>query len=144
MRNLLAKRVLSAWGISKLGTRINAQFEKLLSESNLKQTGTDGNLVFWNNTQNPINYSDYRVATSNGQKQNAEDVPAEEIANGIKDIVSHEVSLPVDDLVREESKLFEFARSGAYVEIAMRKGIAKAIGNGFVLEKDRRIVFVES
>src|SRR5665647_3521866 len=44
MRNLLAKRVLAAWGISKLGARINAQFERLLSESNLKQTGTDGNL----------------------------------------------------------------------------------------------------
>ena len=140
MRNLLAKRVLSAWGISKLGARINAQFEKLLSESNLKQTGIDGNLVFWNNTQDPINYNEYRVATSNGQKRDAEDIPAEEIANGVKDILSHQVSLPIDDLVREASKLFGFARSGANVEIAMRKGIAKAIGNGFVLEKDGRII----
>ncbi|MBC7759505.1 MAG: DUF3320 domain-containing protein, partial [Phormidesmis sp. FL-bin-119] len=142
MRILLAKRVLSAWGISKLGARINAQFEKLLSESNLKQSGKAANLVFWNNTQDPTNYADYRVATSSGQKRDAEDIPEEEIANGIKDILSHQVSLPIDDLVRETSKLFGFARSGANVEIAMRKGIAKAIGNGYVLEKYGRVVFI--
>ena len=49
--------------------------------------------------------------------------------------------MPMDDLVREASKLFGFARSGANVEITMRKGIAKAIGNGFVLEKDGRVVW---
>ena len=100
----------------------------------------DGYRVFWNNTQDPVNYNDYRVATSSGQKRDAEDISAEEIANGIRAILSHQVSLPIDDLVREASKLFGFARSGANVEIAMRKGIAKAIGSGFVLEKDGRII----
>ena len=41
MRNLLARRVLAAWGISKLGTRINAQFEQFLGDVYLKKTVTE-------------------------------------------------------------------------------------------------------
>ena len=139
-RNLLAKRVLAAWGISKLGARINAQFEKLLAESALTQTGKNGDIVFWKNTQHPENYKDFRVMTITGQKRDAEDIPVDEIANGVKEILSHQISLPKEDLVREASKLFGFARSGANVENAMKKGIDKAVVKGFVAEKDGRVV----
>jgi very-short-patch-repair endonuclease len=144
MRNLLAKRILSAWGISKLGNRINAQFEKLLTELSLKQTGSNGDVVFWNSSINPDNYTQYRVSTVNGQKRDAEDIPPEEIANAIKEILSHQISLPKDDLIREASRLFGFARSGTIVEVAMKKGIAKAMLNEYVLEKEGRIIFKES
>jgi len=57
--------------------------------------------------------------------------------------LSHQISLPKEDLVRETSKLFGFARSGANVENAMKKGIDKAIEKGFVVEKDGRIIINE-
>ena len=142
-RNLLAKRVLAAWGISKLGARINAQLERLLSESELTQTGQNNDIVFWKNTRHPENFIDFRVMTIAGQKRDAEDIPAEEIANGVKEVLSHQISLPKEDLVREASKLFGFARSGANVEMAMKKGIDKAVERGFVVEKDSRVVIKE-
>lgn len=141
MRNLLARRVLAAWGISKLGTRINAQFEQLLGEANVLKTGIDGDIVFWSKNTSPDQYSAYRVSAANGQKRDAEDIPSEEIANAVKEILSHQISLPHDELVRETSKLFGFARSGTNVEIAMKKGIKKAIANSYVLEKDGRVIF---
>ncbi len=142
-RNLLAKRVLTAWGISKLGARIIAQFERLLAESELTQTGQNSDIVFWKNTQHPENFKDFRVMTIAGQKRDAEDIPPEEIANCVKEVLSHQISLPKEDLVREASKLFGFARSGTNVQIAMKKGIAKAVERGFVMEKDGRVVIKE-
>jgi len=143
MRNLLARRVLSAWGISKLGNRINAQIEQLLSQLNLKSTVTDGIVVFWSEKVKPNEYLGYRVSTVNGQKRDAEDIPPEEIANAVKEVLSHQISLPNEDLVRETSRLFGFARAGTNVEIAMRKGINKAVINGYVYEKDGRVIYKE-
>jgi hypothetical protein len=144
MRNLLAKRVLSAWGISKLGTRINAHFEWLLNDSVLNETKFDDSRVFWNDTLNPDSYTGYRVSTVNGQKRDPDDLPPEEIANGIREILSHQISLPNDELVREASRLFGFARSGSNVENAMKKGIKKAILNGLITDKDGRLIIIEN
>jgi len=144
MRSLLAKRILAAWGISKLGTRINAHFEWVLNDLNLRETNFDDSRVFWNNTLNPNSYSGFRVTSANGQKRDAEDLPPEEIANGIKEILSHQISLPIDELVREASRLFGFARSGSNVENAMRKGIKKAIQIGLITDKDGRLIINEN
>lgn len=140
MRNLLAKRVLAAWGISKMGSRINVHFERLLSEFQIKQTGNNGDIVFWNNQSDPENYEGYRVATIHGQKRDAEDLPSDEIANGVKEILTHQISLPKEDLIREAAKLFGFARTGTQVVLAMKKGIEMALSKGFVMEKDGKIV----
>jgi len=143
VRNLLAKRILSAWGISKLGTRINAHFELLLNESALNESKLDDSRVFWNETIKPDSYIGYRVSALNGQKRDADDLPPEEIANGIKEILSHQISLPKDELVRETSRLFGFARSGSNVENAMKKGIKMAIIKGFINEKEGRLIIKE-
>ena len=142
--NLLARRVLAAWGIAKMGIRINAQFEHILAQSNLKRSVTDDTIVFWNETINSESYTGYRVETADGKKRDADDLPPEEIANAVKEILSHQISLPKEDLIREASRLFGFARSGTNVEMAMRKGIDVAIKKNFVLESDGRVVYSEN
>lgn len=98
--------MLAAWGISKMGSRINLHFERLLSESQIKQTGKNGDIVFWNNDIDPEIYEGYRVATIHRQKRDAEDLPLDEIANGVKEILINQISLPTEDLIREAAKLF--------------------------------------
>ena len=144
MRSLLARRILAAWGISKLGIRINAQFEQLLNEVNLDKTGSDGNNVFWSKNLKADDYNSYRVSTTSVQKRDAEDLPPEEIANAIKETLSYQISLPFDELVREMSRIFGFARSGTNVELAMKRGISKALANDYVLERDGRIIFKDT
>ncbi|MEO7047031.1 MAG: DUF3320 domain-containing protein, partial [Ferruginibacter sp.] len=142
-RNLLAKRVLAAWGISKLGSRIRAHFDMLLSQMEIKQKGKNEDLVFWNNTSDPENYEEYRVATINGEKRDAEDLLSDEIANGIKEILINQISLPRQDLIREAAKLFGFARTGAQVELAMKKGISMSLAKGYIRETEGRLVIKE-
>jgi very-short-patch-repair endonuclease len=143
-RNLLARRVLAAWGIAKMGTRINAQFEHILAQSNLSRTVNGDIIVFWNANINPESYTGYRIETTDGKKRDADDLPPEEIANAVKEILSHQISLPKEDLIREASRLFGFARSGTNVEMAMRKGIDFAIKKNFVLESNGRVVNSEN
>lgn len=140
MKNLLVRRVLTAWGIAKLGIRINAQFEQLLGEVDLNKTDVDGNIVYWSENLNPENYSGFRVYTNNGQKRDAEDIPYIEISNAVKEILIHQISLPLDELIRETSRLFGFARLGTNVETAMKNGIFYAIKQGFIFEKDGRLI----
>ena len=140
MKNLLVRRVLTAWGIAKLGIRINAQFEQLLSEVDLNKTDVDGNIVYWSEHLNPEDYSGFRVYTNNGQKRDAEDIPYIEISNAVKEILIHQISLPLDELIRETSRLFGFARLGTNVETAMKNGIFYSIKKGYIFEKDGRFI----
>lgn len=142
-KNLLAKRVLTAWNISKFGSRIKAHFEILLSQLQIKQTDKNEDVVFWNSTLVPEDYEEYRVATINGQKRDAEDIPSDEIANGVKEILNNQISLPKEDLIREASKLFGFARTGTQVELAMKKGIEMALAKGFIKETEGRLIIRE-
>ena len=109
----------------------------------IKQTDKNEDVVFWNSTLDSENYEGYRVATINGQKRDAEDIPSDEIANGVKEILNNQISLPKEDLIREASKLFGFARAGAQVELAMKKGIETAFSRGVFLEKGGRILINE-
>ena len=141
-KNLLCKRVLSAWGISRLGTRISAHFDQIFADLKLKESGDTTNRFFWKTEHNPHNYTGLRTSGDDAQKRDAEDLPPEEVANGIKQILSHQISLPVADLSREAARLFGYSRSGANVETAMQKGIAKAIQLGMAKEENGRIVEV--
>lgn len=140
IKNLLARRILTAWGISKLGNRINAQFDQLISEMNLKRTKNDENTIYWSENLNHEDYLTFRVYTTNGQKRDAEDIPYEEISNAVKEILVHQISLPPDELIRETSRLFGFARLGTNVETAMKNGILYAIKKGYIFEKDGRYI----
>ena len=60
--------------------------------------------------------------------------------NSRKDVLSNQISLPDDDLIREVAKLFGYTRLGGNVEQAMRMGIEYALLIGLVINKDDRFV----
>ena len=138
--SLLSKRVLNAWGISRLGIRLNGYLSSIYSEMELKQTSQDGNKFYWNKDQDPLSNNTYRVPVEGDPKRNAEDLPKEEIICGIKDVLSNQVSLPNDDLIREVARLFGYTRLGGNVEQAMRMGIDYALLIGLMINKDDRFV----
>jgi hypothetical protein len=142
-KNLLSKRVLAAWGISRMGARISTHFDGFFTQMNMAQTGQGQNTFFWNNEQRPDNYKIYRIPLNDMQKRDADDLPAEEIANAVKDILTNQISLAKTDLVRETAKIFGFARIGTNVELAMLAGISKAVELHYALIEDGRITVVE-
>jgi hypothetical protein len=141
-RNLLCKRVLGAWGISRLGTRLSGYFENLFPTLQLKAETYNGNVFFWKDDQEPLQYSMYRVHHGEADKREAEDLCPDEVANAIKQVVTNQVSLSKEELLRETAKIFGFARIGNNVEQAMIKGIEAAINKGFVREGSGRVILV--
>jgi hypothetical protein len=140
-RNLLCKRVLAAWGISRLGTRLSTHFNILLPTLNFQTTGDRSNLFFWRPGQIPGEYTDYRVPKTDAEKRDAEDICPEEVANAIKQVTKEQISISKDELIRETAKIFGFARIGTNVEQAMVRGIAHAISKSYVSEGNGRLVF---
>lgn len=141
-RNLLMKRVLSAWGISRSGARINNHFENLLSEMNVKKTQYGENMYLWKEDQHPSTYFIYRRAIADLEKRDADDLPPEEIANGVKEILKHQISLNHEDLIRETAKLFGFARIGGNVERAICGGIDLVLKDGLAKNQNGRVAWI--
>lgn len=134
-RDQLCKRVLSMWGISRIGSRIDIHFSRIFSKMNLKSTGEGILRYYWREDQNPENYLNYRPFMTN-----AADISPEEISVAVKEILEAQISLSLDDLIRETAKLFGYTRLGNIVEPSMRRGIEKAIQRGFAKEEGGRII----
>lgn len=142
-KNLLCKRVLLGWGISRMGSRISVHFEIIFKELGLQQTSDNGNIIFWRADQLPETYQLYRLPPNEMLKRDADDLPSHEIANGIKAILQNQISLNKDDLVRETAKLFGYARLGTNVDIAVQLGIRVALAKGIAKTEGQRIVLNE-
>jgi hypothetical protein len=139
-KNLLSKRVLLGWGIGRMGSRIAVHFELIFKELNLQQTTDNGNIIFWRADQQPEKYNIYRLPPNEVLKRDADDLPSHEIANAIKAILQNQISLPKDDLVKETSRLFGYARIGTNVEIAMQLGIRIALAKDIAKMEGNRVV----
>ena len=140
-KNLLCKRVLNAWGISRMGIRINAHFQTLFDDMG-QVPFTDGDReFFWPSYDDLINYKIYRIPNNDLEKRDADDLPPEEVSNSIKEILSHQISLSKADLIRETAKMFGYARVGTNVEFSMSQGIEKAKEQAIAVENNGRIVY---
>lgn len=142
-KNLLCKRVLTAWGISRLGTRLSGHFEYIFSQMGITARVYDRNSFFWKVDQDPDKYGIFRTAQFDSQKRDADDLPPEEVANGVSEILSNQISLSKADLIREVARLFGYARIGANVESAMLLGIDKSIERGVAYEEGDRIILAK-
>ena len=135
-RALLCKRVLNAWGISRLGQRLDSYFESLFDTLPYYQKKHDGITFFWNNKEQCENYELYRPLSI----RDAVDLPPEEVANGIKQILQEQISLPTPDLAKLTAQLFSFARSGSNVEASMQRGINEAIKRDYMKVENGKAV----
>ena len=142
--SLLSRRILNAWGISRLGVRLNGYLTSIYSDMRLQQTNQNGIIFYWNDKQEPEKYNIYRIPKIDDQKRNAEDISKEEIYCGIKDVLLNQISLPEDDLIREVSKAFGYSRLGGFVELSIKTGIEYAIQKKYIVIKgERYILFLE-
>ncbi len=137
---LLSRRVLNAWGISRLGARLNEYLSSLYSQLQFKCTTQNDAVFYWLSIQEPESYDTFRVPGEDDQKRNAEDLAKEEIANGIKEVLNNQISLPQDDLVKEAAHIFGFTRKGGNVEQAIQTGIDYAIEINLIINKDMRYI----
>lgn len=83
-RNLLCKRVLSAWGISRMGSRLERRFEELFSIIDPTTTNSNDLTFYWNKEQVPSQFKLFRVPSDEASRRNMEDICAEETSNAVR------------------------------------------------------------
>ncbi|MES2654057.1 MAG: DUF3320 domain-containing protein [Bacteroidota bacterium] len=142
-KDLLCKRILTAWGISRQGVRINRYFDQLITELKIRKTKHGNGIFLWKHDHIPDEYKIYRVPTSEDSKRDAGDLPIEEIANAVYIILKNQISLLKADLIRETAKVFGYSRLGINVENAILKGIDMAVKLGYAQLDNDRLVFIE-
>jgi len=141
-KEMLIRRVLAAWSVTRIGSRIDAYFNKLFSQMSLKFT-VSGKRFYWFENQDPETYQFYRVSVNDSDKRDASDIPPEEISNAIREILENQISLNRNDLIREASHIFGFSRIGGIVETSMVAGIEKAVQRGFAKIEGDRVIHSE-
>lgn len=139
-QTLLSKRILTAWGITRLGVRLNDYLESLYTQLNLRYNHQNGTFFYWKQEQNPELYKTFRIPMDETQKRNAEDLPREEVAAALIEILTNQISLPEDDLIKETARLFGYARIGTNVEQSMKLGIEYALKSEMILKNNDRLV----
>ena len=139
-REVLCKRVLEAWGISRMGARINRRFEALFSTMRLRYTKWGNAIFFWNAQTDPQQFKDFRAPSSDDKsRRNLELIPPEEIAAAIKSILSQQIGLEKEDLDREVSRVFGFARCTEAMQKCIMVGIQIAVNHKWATVDGNRV-----
>jgi len=127
-RETLGKRVLEAWGIARAGARISKRIDQLINAMWLTSTTLGDSVFYWQDGTNPAQYDDFRVPSKDEKtRRSLDNIPTEEIASAVKYILNQQIGLLKEDLEREISRLFGFARYTEAMQTPVRAGIDMAI-----------------
>lgn len=135
---LLCKKVLTEWGISRLGPRLEARLETLFHALSIYRTEHDGLVFFWMDENQCLTYASFRPESG----RDAADLPPEEVAYAIRQLLTDSVSLPLPDLVKACAQAFGFARMGTNIDAAMKRGIREAMKRNYAKTEDERVILM--
>ncbi len=107
--NLLKKRIISAWGFPRSTVKIQAVLNDCIPKDRPVTQFGEGR-VFWNADQSPEEYRDYRVnGTAEQDKRAIDEIPIEELANAMRELLTDFAAIEQDALFLETLKLFGFS-----------------------------------
>ena len=103
--NLLKRRIARAWGFSRTGGNIQKILDACMPDD-LETSWHGEDKVIWAENQTPTEYSFYRVGNSDETKRAIDEIPPEELANAMYEVLIDFNSCEKDTLFRETVKLF--------------------------------------
>ena len=119
---MLKKRITKAWGFARAGGNISAVLRECLPDDLTTTANSDGP-VFWPRDINPADYRDYRIGTDRDSKRAIDEIPPEELANAMYEVLVDFTSCEHDVLFRETIRLFGLntltAKARQYLEYAV-------------------------
>lgn len=122
-QHLLAKRVASHWGISKIGSRVDDRVIGIARRANSQRTKTDGTVFFWPRNIIPSEYRTYRISDDAAFRRSADEIPPEEIANAVHHTLILEGAMSETDLIVRTARRLGYGRTGETVAAQIRLGI---------------------
>ncbi|MBR3923212.1 MAG: DUF3320 domain-containing protein, partial [Kiritimatiellae bacterium] len=105
--SLLKRRLARAWGFTRVGNGIADVIGRALPYA-VRATDNGDGRVFWRNDQDPGDWPFWRVAENEEDKRELADIPTEEIANAMSEILDGLLSCEQDVLYRETLRALGF------------------------------------
>ncbi len=133
-KSLLYRRLLKAWSISRVSTKLDKHLETVINEMALVQV-RHHQVFYWNKNQNPMDY--YR--NNGGEKRDIDDIAPEELKVALLDTAARNLSIEEEELLRYMARLFGFAKLGKQVDVRLRYVIGLAIDVGELVREGERL-----
>ena len=137
-RAFLFRKLLLAWNISRAGAKLDSHLEGIIQEVNVKKV-THHQPFYWRMGSIP-KMDFYRDFSS--EKRNMEDIAPEEILVALGEVVSHNLSIDEEELLRYLSRRFGFAKVGKQIDAILRYVVDLAIEQNIVKRESGRIMVV--
>ncbi|WP_294504668.1 DUF3320 domain-containing protein [uncultured Victivallis sp.] len=119
--SVLKKRIVRAWGFNRTGENIQSVLNACLPET-LEHSRYGGNRVFWPEGVAAESYREYRVPADENSRRAIDEIPPEELANAMHEILTDFGSCERDTLYRETLRLFGLStvtnKARRFLEIA--------------------------
>ena len=125
-RSLLTRRVVQSYGIARSGSRIQSYLDAIYRSMKLQTTEQMDQLFYWLPSQDPETYFEFRIGSSEEVRRDAKEVPVQEAAAAVCQVLREQISLGSEDLVRESAKLMGYSRLGTAVTMLFMEGIRYA------------------
>lgn len=132
---LFMRKVFTAWGITRSGSRVESVFADAAQGVSPFATADENRVFLWKEGQSPESYSIYRTSDDTN-KRSMEDIPSEEIINAVKEVLCQQISLSETDLVRETAKKFGYTRAVGITESVISYTLKKALTAGLIKKSE--------
>ena len=106
--------------------------DKLLNDMSLLTTSLDDQVFYWRADQDPAAYPQFRVSDREENRRDPKDIPIQEAANAVTQVLADQISMTEEDLIRESAKLLGYHRMGSAVTPLMTAAITYAATHGTI------------
>jgi very-short-patch-repair endonuclease len=131
----LTRRVVTAFGGGRISDRSRRRVLEAIPASSYV---LDGEFV-WERSVDRRHWTDVRVPPAGEDTRDTELIALEEIAAAARWVLASNLSLDVDDLVRQTARVFRIQRLGQKVEDRVRQAVALLAQQGLCEERAGRV-----
>ncbi len=119
---LLRRRISKHWGFSRTGESI----QRIISDClpvDCPVSNLSGENVYWSGETTPASYRRYRVSSDTLTRRNIDEIPPEELANAMYEVLMDFQSCEQDTLFRETVRLFGFSAMTSKMKPYLEHGL---------------------
>jgi hypothetical protein len=138
--SLLIRRITQSLGISRAGNRIQRYMTMAFNNFNLTSTKDAINTIYWDSSQNPVEYFEFRSNGEGDNKRDFKEIPIIEIENAICYVLYKEFGMPKEDLIRRTANVLGYTRLGNNVTFSINSAFNSLISKNRIKLSDNNIV----
>jgi hypothetical protein len=133
---LLARRIIDAWALTKLTPRVRTRIEEQLAELSRRGTVLVKEEFLWWPARGPAQFTGYR---GEHEAREPSQIPPEEVANAAASVLAQSLSLGREDLCRETGRVFGIQRLTRAVLPVLEAGIEHLMHTGRCTVEGERV-----